>query len=74
RIELKGKRIVVYTPKDEIETYQHQAKLITGWRFSRSDNFWYFPVEKASEVLSIFQGYEVDQQIFDLAKLCTIIS
>jgi len=65
RIELEGERIVVYTPKDEIETYQHQAKLITGWRLSRENKYWYFPLEKASEVVNLFQGYEIDPKIFN---------
>jgi Fur family transcriptional regulator, ferric uptake regulator len=63
RIELRGERIVVCTPKDEIEKYQHKAKLIPGWRLSRKDKYWYFPLEKVPEVLNLFQGYEIDPKI-----------
>ncbi|MCG6138342.1 MAG: transcriptional repressor [Nostoc sp. LLA-1] len=66
RIGLKEKYIVVYTPKDEIKNYQHEAKLIPGWRLSREDMSWYFPLEKAADVLNVFQGYEVDPQIFNI--------
>ncbi|WP_414530112.1 Fur family transcriptional regulator [Nodularia chucula] len=65
RIDLKGKYIVVHTPKDEIDNCQHQAKLITGWRLSRADKSWHFPLEQASEVLNLFPGYEIEPKIFD---------
>lgn len=63
RIELKGERIVVYTPKDKIDNYRHKAKLITGWRLSRSYKTLYFPLEKGAEILNLFQGYEIDPKI-----------
>ncbi|MDM9379778.1 transcriptional repressor [Chlorogloeopsis sp. ULAP01] len=69
RIELRGERIIVFTPKDEIENYQHQAKSITGWRLSREDKYWYFPLEKAPEVLNLFQGYEIDPEIKAIVAL-----
>ncbi|TVP65292.1 MAG: transcriptional repressor [Nodularia sp. (in: Bacteria)] len=65
RIELKEQCIVVYTPHDEIGNCQHRAKLIPGWRFSRTDKTWHFPLEKASEVINLFPGYEVDPKILD---------
>ncbi|MBD2253342.1 Fur family transcriptional regulator [Nostoc parmelioides] len=66
RIDLKGEYIVVYIPKDEIENCQHKAKLITGWRFSRTDKTWHFPVEKSSDVLNLFPGYEIDPKILKI--------
>ncbi|YAF93735.1 MAG: Fur family transcriptional regulator [Nodularia sp. CChRGM 3473] len=64
RIDLKGEYIVVHTSKDEIDNCQHRVKLIPGWRLSRADKTLYFPLEKASEVLNLFPGYEVDPKIF----------
>ncbi|WP_414545174.1 Fur family transcriptional regulator [Nostoc sp. CCY0012] len=64
RIELKGRYIVVHTPKDEFDSCKDKAKLITGWRLSRADKSWHFPLEKASEVINLFPGYEVDPKIF----------
>lgn len=65
RIELKGEYIVVHTPKNKIDNCENKAKLITGWRFSRTDKTWHFPLEKVSEVISIFPGYELDPKIFE---------
>jgi Fur family ferric uptake transcriptional regulator len=65
-IELKGEYIVVHTPKnDEVDNCENKAKLITGWRFSRTNKTWHFPLGKVSEVISIFPGYELDPKIFE---------
>jgi len=67
-IELKGEYIVVHTPKNEIDNCENKAKLITGWRFSRTNKTWHFPLEKVSEVTSIFPGYELDPKIFEALR------
>jgi Fur family transcriptional regulator, ferric uptake regulator len=55
QIELKGEYIVVYVPQDEIDSFKEKAKMIKGWRLSRGDKAWYFPLEKALEVLNLFK-------------------
>lgn len=56
--------IAVYAPYDSTGRFQKLAKSIEGYKFDGEDKGWYFPVEKAEEVLETFgDGYEIDPDI-----------
>ncbi|MBD2468767.1 transcriptional repressor [Nostoc sp. FACHB-145] len=72
QIELTDSKIIFYILKDESNSLAQNLKSIEGWRFSRKDNGWYFPIAKALDILNFLnQVYKIELINADIIKNIT---